>query len=100
MARNANQEILGRDSGIRKLPGFLNGQTVLTEMDTAGGLRKCNVQSIIHENANRTLPSGWRSCCALDRCARQGGALLTGKIFFAYLNPIDTRGCGILDLMK
>jgi hypothetical protein len=58
MAGNTNQEILGTNPGVCKLPSFLNGQTVLTEMDAASRLRKRNVQPIVYKNASRTPSCG------------------------------------------
>ena len=93
MAGNTNQEILGANPRVRKLPSFLNGQTVLTEMDAAGTLRKRDVESIVDENARRTLIACRRSCGTLQGCARQCGAILARKIFFANLYPVDAHGC-------
>ena len=58
MAGNTNQEILGTNPGVRKLPSFLNVQTVLAEMDAARRLGKRNVEPVVYKNASRTRPSG------------------------------------------
>jgi hypothetical protein len=54
MAGNTNQEIPGANPRVRKLLSFPNRQTVLTEMEAAGTLRKRNIESIVDENARRT----------------------------------------------
>lgn len=100
VAGNTDQEIASAHPVICQLPSFVDGQTVFTEMDAAGPLRKRHVKPIVNENARRSFLACRRACYELQSTACERGAVFAGKILFANLNPVHSCGYGLFDFVQ
>lgn len=75
----------------QEAPRFGAREGLFAEVNAAGGLRKGDVQAIVHDEA-RGFAGGRRRTNAAKSVAREAGAGPGGQIFFAQLNPRNSRG--------
>lgn len=91
MTGDAHQKIRrGARVCAQEAPRFGARERLFAEVNAAGGLRKGDVQAIVHDEA-RGLAGRGRRANAKESVASEGGAGTGGQIFFAQLNPSNAR---------